>query len=244
VQSASSFFIFYLSGFSFCAASWNLKLPRSMSVVERSCVIIPCSFSPVFKVTSIHWYQFASIGYPKVFDSKEPWSALSEFKGRTGLVGKVEDGNCTLKISGARMSDSGVRLYVWLNPDQYSNFKFYDQTVQLLVSGQVPAPQMFQPTELAEGRLATVHCEVVHACPDSPPVLTWSRDDGVVTVDHFAKDAVGNWKMKSAFSWTASHIDDGKKLSCTVQHEGGRMAVSSVTLKVNLYTQSGMHTGH
>ncbi|XP_039626515.1 Schwann cell myelin protein-like [Polypterus senegalus] len=232
VRARFSFFCI-LQGLSFCAASWNVKIPRSMSVVERSCVIIPCSFSPESKVTSIHWYQFANIGYPKVFDSKEPWSVLSEFKERTNLVGKVEDGNCTLKISGARMSDNGVRLYAWPNPDQYSSYKFYDQTVQLLVSGQAPAPQMSNPTDLADGQLATVQCEAVHSCPDSPPALTWNWNDGVVTVDHFVNDVVGNWKLKSVFSWTASRIDDGKKLSCTVRHEGGRMAVSSVTLKIN-----------
>lgn len=59
---------------------------------------------------------------------------MSEYQGRTEVLGDLETGNCTLSISNVRKEDA-FRYYVWINPESVSH-RFYDVTVQVEVAGE------------------------------------------------------------------------------------------------------------
>lgn len=56
-----------------------------------------------------------------------------QFRGRTSVLGKAAEGNCTLMIDNVKSADNNIQVYVWINPDSAASQKFYDQTVTIFV---------------------------------------------------------------------------------------------------------------
>lgn len=109
--------------------SWSITVPKTITAVEGSCVVVPCQTQPHSRVI---WYQYHSIHYPVVYD-KHPHRIEHQFRGRTSVLGDSAQGNCTLTINNVKRADNNLQVYVWINPDSKAAQKFHDKTVTILV---------------------------------------------------------------------------------------------------------------
>lgn len=112
------------------ARGWSINVPQKIKAVEGSCVVVPCQTEPHSRVT---WYQYHSINYPVVYDGLHSHSVTKLFRGRTSVLGKATEGNCTLMIDDVRRADNNIQVYVWIDPDSHTNQRFFDQTVTIVV---------------------------------------------------------------------------------------------------------------
>lgn len=110
--------------------SWKITVPQTVFAVEGSCVVIPCQTEQHERVI---WYQYDNIHYPVVYDGAQPNSVEARFRGRTSVLGKAAEGNCSLKINKVQRADNYLKIYVWINPDHKQNQKFHHQIVTIVV---------------------------------------------------------------------------------------------------------------
>lgn len=92
--------------------------------------MVPCKTERHYRVT---WYQYHSVKYPVVCDELNSYTVAEQFSGRTSVLGKAAEGDCTLMIDDVREDDNNIQIYVWINPDSKTNQRFFDQTVTIVV---------------------------------------------------------------------------------------------------------------
>ncbi|XP_034773293.2 sialic acid-binding Ig-like lectin 5 isoform X1 [Acipenser ruthenus] len=213
--------------------AWTVEVPKKISALQDSCVIIPCSFSyssnPPQSFIAV-WYQYASRGYPVVYDGRNPSGVIDKFRGRTDLVGDVSGRDCSLKINNITRNDNGEKLYPWIDPDHisYRIYTFYDKTVELAVTDYADSPEISVLGTAVNGSSVRVTCSTVHTCPASPPNFIWSYAGDSVS-SHHEHQSNGRWKSTSVLTLTTSRNDDVREMTCKVAHPGGKTA-SSITL--------------
>ncbi|KAM8927837.1 B-cell receptor CD22-like [Pelodytes ibericus] len=113
-----------------CQEGWSFTFPRSIHVLKRGSVTIPCTFtSPVdYREVNIIWYVYNVIDYPQVFNSEDPSAVLAEYRSRTSLVGD-EPNSCSLRIDDVT---SNERFYPGIS-SKINSYNLKDgQTVQVL----------------------------------------------------------------------------------------------------------------
>uniref|UniRef100_A0A673XGT7 Ig-like domain-containing protein n=1 Tax=Salmo trutta TaxID=8032 RepID=A0A673XGT7_SALTR len=89
-------FIFLLSLFE--ASSWTAEVPVSVSCLQGSCIVIPCSFNypePENKPS-----EFTGIWFKDTYEVSyhTDSSNITDYRGRTELVGNLRQKNCSLRI--------------------------------------------------------------------------------------------------------------------------------------------------
>ncbi|XP_066495140.1 B-cell receptor CD22-like [Tiliqua scincoides] len=221
--------------YSAISLAWSSKLPSKIQALKGSCVVIPCSFTyPGARDSwggkfSVAWYQYRSRGYPEIYNSRSPGTVLTDYQGRTEVLGDLETGNCTLSISNVRREDA-LRYYVWINPESVSH-RFYDVTVQVEVTDTPNPLELSNPGSLTEGDLTQVTCSTQHTCPLTPPTVNWNVMGGQVVTTH-ERLAGGAWRTESGLSYTPSHKDDGRYLQCTAIFPNQQQSRSGIYLQV------------
>ena len=108
--------------------------------------MVPCQTQHHSRVI---WYQYHSTKYIVVNDELEPDKVVDQFRGRTSVLGKAAEGNCTLKIENVMTADN-IQVYVWINPDSKAPQRFYDQTVTIFVGKYLLTYIQFRKSEAAE----------------------------------------------------------------------------------------------
>lgn len=68
-----------------------------------------------------------------MYDGLHPEEIVPPFRGRTSVVGKAAEGNCTLIINDVKATDNKLEVYVWINPDTSTTQKFSGQIVTIFV---------------------------------------------------------------------------------------------------------------
>ncbi|XP_035241358.1 sialic acid-binding Ig-like lectin 5 isoform X2 [Anguilla anguilla] len=217
--------------------TWKLNVPKTISAVRGTCVVIPCQTGPHTRAV---WYQYHSLRWPKVYDGLNPGSVLNEFRERTSVLGSPRQGNCSLRIDAVRQADDGVSLYAWINPDESSSQQFHKQTVALKVTG-IEVPQISIQGPMTEGSLVSLNCSVPHSCPTSPPALVWAGlpEGHASSVTTAADVPRGVWVSVATASWRASGRDNGRMVACSVRldreiRQVVRLDVSHAPVDVNL----------
>lgn len=203
------------------------------------------------------WYQYVSRGYPLVFDSWNPGSVISQFRGKTRRVeyGKV----CSLEINPLTWHHHRQKIYPWVDPENVgsSTYVFYDTTVTIEVLGKLPAraynvftallffyftsnslhfslykdsaekPEVQIFGELKVGQEVTVHCTVEHTCPTYPPTLTL----GIPTRGRRLTDvSLSDGTHRTTLINRMVIEKDQELLWCSVRHPGGHTARTYVSL--------------
>ncbi|KAG5857981.1 hypothetical protein ANANG_G00025220 [Anguilla anguilla] len=204
-----------------------------MSAPVGSCIVVPCSFTPptANEAVEVTWYQYVSRGYPLVYSESKPGDVIDKFRDSTELIGRAGEGNCSLKINLTREAHNAEKIYVWIEPNQLDGY-FYDQTVTLEVTENAPQPEIrVVRSDLTEGDVVRLSCDVIHTCPPSPPSVSFRNHRGALSWSH-NKEEAGRWRISVETSWKVNSADHGRGVVCDVTHPGGRTASREIVLRV------------
>ncbi|XP_035276203.1 sialic acid-binding Ig-like lectin 5 isoform X2 [Anguilla anguilla] len=204
-----------------------------MSAPVGSCIVVPCSFTPptANEAVEVNWYQYVSSGYPLVYSESKPGDVIDKFSDSTELIGRAEKGNCSLKINPTREAHNAEKIYVWIKPNQLDG-KLYDQTVKLEVTENATQPEIrVLSSDLTEGDVVRLSCDVIHTCPPSPPSVSFRNHTGALRWSHNEEEE-GRWRISVETSWKVNSVDHGRGVVCDVTHPGGRTASREIVLRV------------
>ncbi|KAG5857977.1 hypothetical protein ANANG_G00025180 [Anguilla anguilla] len=212
---------------------WSVTIPNQMSAPVGSCIVVPCSFTPptANEAVEVTWYQYVSRGYPLVYSESKPGNVIDKFRDSTELIGRAGKGNCSLKINPTREAHNAEKIYVWIKPNQLDGY-FYDQTVTLEVTENAPQPEIrVLRSDLTEGDVVRLSCDVIHTCPPSPPSVSFRNHTGALRWSHNEEEE-GRWRISVETSWKVNSVDHGRGVVCDVTHPGGRTASREIVLRV------------
>nr|XP_020445829.1 sialic acid-binding Ig-like lectin 14 isoform X1 [Monopterus albus] len=164
-------------------------VPDHVQALVGSCVVIPCSFTPLaphpLKGRKERVYvrlRFRGGGYlfplrSIAFNSKDRAQVSRDFRGRASLFGRITDGDCSVKIE--RISQDDSRMFeIALNRGDDSLWG-KPASFNLDVVETLEAPVISGMLSVTEGQLVTLNCSVRYHCPSRPPALKWSWERGV-----------------------------------------------------------------
>ncbi|KAM9469238.1 myelin-associated glycoprotein isoform 1-T1 [Clarias gariepinus] len=203
-------------------AQWNVWMPRDISAMTNSCVVIPCTFiypSAVRPYRGTHgiWYfgqPYPQLYPPVVFKSRTD-IVHESYKGRTKLLGDLSQKNCTLQISNLggehagryyfRADLGGANIYTY--PD-FSELKVLDQ------------PNIDVPEEIVSDSSLELTCYAPDNCPDMTPEIHWMYTD-YLPDPHFASEYVEESNtavMSSTLTFTPKAMHNGQLVGCRVHY--------------------------
>ncbi|XP_072249342.1 B-cell receptor CD22-like [Leuresthes tenuis] len=209
--------------------SWIISVPTTITAVEGSCIVVPCKTQPHSRVI---WYKYHNINYPVVYDGHHLNSVEAQFRGRTSVVGKSAEGNCTLKIDNVKPADNNLQVYVWINPDSERTQKFHQQTITIFVERRTPIISVQR--QLVEGGIFEANCSIKHSCPVSPPLLHWTRSPVLEnsTSTGFNTKAQGQWLHGVSLHGKVTRQVHNSKIRCSAQFKTLITESQQITLNV------------
>lgn len=204
------------------SAQWNVWMPKDISAMTNSCVVIPCSFtypSGVRPYRGIHGIFYFGHPYPQLFPPvvfKSRTEIVHEsFKGRTKLLGDLSQKNCTLLINNVGTEHSGKYYFradlgganIYTYPD-FTNLQVLDQ------------PNIDVPEEIVSDQSLDLVCYVPDNCPDMIPEIHWMYTDylpdPVFTPDNVEE---ANTAVQSiTLTFTPRPMHNGQQLGCRVHY--------------------------
>ncbi|XP_040900848.1 sialoadhesin isoform X2 [Toxotes jaculatrix] len=223
------------------------SVPDRVQAVVGSCVVIPCSFTPLAphplkgrKERIDVRLRFRGGGHlfplrSTAFNSEDRDQVSRDFQGRTSLIGRITDGDCSVKIERVSRDDSrtfeialkrGDDL-LWGKPKSFG-LEVVDTPEAPVISGMLSA---------TEGQLVTLNCSVNYHCPSRPPTLQWRWDRGAqlnttepgeVQTLHPEPHRL---MLLAPLSFTVSH-QVKPRLRCEVSYPGAKTLVTSKELHV------------
>ncbi|XP_040183177.1 uncharacterized protein LOC120916334 isoform X2 [Rana temporaria] len=112
---------------------WSFSFPDSIKALKNSDVTIPCTFTAPIDLSEVNlvWFKYQRIGYPQIFNSKDPSQVIEEYRGRTSLVDNGTN-NCTLRIKDVKETEG---FYPGINKEINSYDLNNSQSVQVKVTG-------------------------------------------------------------------------------------------------------------
>lgn len=112
---------------------WAINVMRNVYATLGSNVIIQCSFTSALALNTsnvrVFWKRSVNT---YVFHANEK-HVLEKYRGKTKLIGKKEEGNCSLMIQDVREEDSHIYLRVNVDGKEYS---FANDFVNITLSGE------------------------------------------------------------------------------------------------------------
>ncbi|XP_029593290.1 B-cell receptor CD22 isoform X2 [Salmo trutta] len=212
------------------ASSWTAEVPKSVSGLQGSCIVIPCSFNypePEEKPS-----EFTGIWFKDTHDTiyhPDSSNIIKDYRGRTELVGYLRQKNCSLRIDPLHHSDKGPFHFRVEIKDQ-NKYSYIHDTVSIAVSSSPDPPSLSVREEVKVGEEVFASCSVSHSCPSDSPLLTWSHS-GTPSVQS-QQLTNGQWKVTSSLTFTPSITDHNQSLVCTVAFRVGKPVKSLRTLNV------------
>lgn len=112
---------------------WAINVTRNIYATLGSNVIIQCSFlsAVALNPSNVRVFWKRSVN-TYVFHANEKY-VLEKYRGKTKLIGKKEEGNCSLMIQDIREEDSHIYLRVNVDGNEYS---FANDFVNITLSGE------------------------------------------------------------------------------------------------------------
>ncbi|XDV31912.1 hypothetical protein PO909_002837 [Leuciscus waleckii] len=204
-------------------------MPKDIHGLQGSCLVIPCSFSytssPPKDPRRVVWYQWASSGYPLVYDQWNTNKVIEKFRGKTDLyVNSSSD--CSLLIKNLEQSHNGEKLYAWIDPETvgWRTYKFYDVTSTIVVDASPPQPSINIYGGERTGDTITVACSTFHTCPYSKPDIILNGTEGTDQLDNdHRKD--GLWKI--TLTRTGVVKAERSTIRCSVTYHGGKTVTAT-----------------
>ncbi|XP_030643724.1 butyrophilin-like protein 2 [Chanos chanos] len=176
-------------------------------------VILPCSLSPSFSAVEleVRWYRPSKFNTPVLLfkDQKIQESPVDpQYRDRVSLIGRLEEGNVSLKLENITLSDRGEYICHTSSADWYEEGKTF-LTVNVL--GPVPVLSF---TETGGGYL-NVTCVSDGWSPQ--PTVTWRDRQGEAIKQNsnvmYMKDTED---LVSVSSWLLFSPSESEWISCSV----------------------------
>ncbi|XP_039660610.1 myelin-associated glycoprotein-like [Perca fluviatilis] len=209
--------------------SWSIAVPKTITAVEGSCVVLPCQTQPHSRVI---WYQYHNRHYPVVYDGRHPTAVEDQFRGRTSVLGEAAEGNCTLLISNVKLADDNLKVYVWIDPDSKQTQKFYHQTVTVFVERKSPIIAIQK--QIVDGEMFQANCSVKYSCPFSPPSLHWNtglflKNSTSMTLNDDVQD---QWLYTKILHGLATYEMHNSKMWCSAEFRSFATKSQQITLNI------------
>ncbi|XP_022061213.2 sialoadhesin [Acanthochromis polyacanthus] len=223
------------------------SVPDRVQALAGSCVVIPCSFTPLAsrplrgrkeRVDVRLSFRGGGHFFPlrsTAFNSEDRDQVSRDFQGRTSLFGRIADGDCSVKIE--RISQDDPQVFeialktgddlLWGKPSKF-NLNIIETPESPVISGVLSA---------TEGQLVTLNCSVSYHCPSRPPALQWRWERGAqmnntesekVQIIHPEPQRL---TLLASLSFTVSH-QVKPRLRCEVSYPGAKTLATSKDLHV------------
>ncbi|XP_034409925.1 sialoadhesin isoform X2 [Cyclopterus lumpus] len=221
------------------------SVPDHVQALVGSCVVIPCSFTPLaplrgrkekveVRVRFIGGGRFFPLR-STAFNSEDRGQVSWDFLGRTSLFGRTPEGDCSVKME--RISQDDSRVFeialkrgddlLWGRPRSF-NLDVLDTPEAPVISGVLSA---------TEGQLVSLNCSVSYHCPSRPPALQWSWERGAQLNStkpgevHTLHPEPHRPMLLAPLSFTVSH-QVKPRLRCEVSYPGAKAVAVSRDLHV------------
>uniref|UniRef100_A0A4W5RET9 Ig-like domain-containing protein n=1 Tax=Hucho hucho TaxID=62062 RepID=A0A4W5RET9_9TELE len=212
------------------ASSWTVQVPSSVSGLQGSCIVIPCSFNypepekKPSKLTGIWFKDTHDTIYHPVSSN-----IIKDYRGRTELVGDLWQKNCSLRIDPLHLSDKGPFTFR-IEMEDHNKYSYRDDTVSIAVSSSPDPPSLSVREEVKVGEVVSAFCSVSHSCPSDSPLLTWSLSGTPSVQSQQLTDS--QWEVTSSLTFTPSSTDHNQSLVCTAEYRGEKTVKRFKTLNV------------
>ncbi|XP_048379884.1 sialic acid-binding Ig-like lectin 10 isoform X2 [Stegostoma tigrinum] len=208
---------------------WTMTT-AARKAISGSCVVLPCTFdfpSHPYKAVQGAWFKYWYYWKYAVVYSKDPNYGMPTFVGRTGIIGDLEQKDCSLKINNLRPEDSD-NYYFYVDVEGFDVYTF-KEPAHLKVLDVPDRPEMLLPRDLREGTSAYIICKALHTCPDNPPKLTWSELPSSSVSDTTESEG----EIFTVLTFNPSHIHHHQTVRCTCEYpQTNHRVFNSVTLSV------------
>ncbi|KAL7849078.1 hypothetical protein SRHO_G00207010 [Serrasalmus rhombeus] len=204
------------------STQWTVWMPRDISAMTNSCVVIPCTFtypSAVRPYRGTHGIWYFGQPYPQLFPPvvyKSRTEIVHEsYKGRTKLLGDLSQKNCTLQINNVGTELSG--RYYFRADLGGANIYTYPDFTELKVLDQ---PNIDVPAEIVSDESLDLTCYAPDNCPDMIPEIHWMYTD-YLPEPLFTSDYVEDSNtavLASTLTFTPRPIHNGQLLGCRVHY--------------------------
>uniref|UniRef100_A0A8D0D5I4 Si:dkey-238d18.7 n=1 Tax=Sander lucioperca TaxID=283035 RepID=A0A8D0D5I4_SANLU len=190
-------------------------VPFRFSALTGSCVVIPCSI-PYQEDEPFTRGIWSKRNNDIIYHNGQTF-VVDHFKGRTRMLGDLNEGNCSLEIDDIKPFDNGPFCFHAERHDK-ERYRFNNSCVFIVMKAEVDA-----------GSTITVSCSVTHTCPSHPPVFSWSVPHLTSEVTH-TWTPQGIWETTSTITFMAAGGDGVKNLTCTAISWGGKQRASTVQM--------------
>uniref|UniRef100_A0A671Y3Q9 Myelin associated glycoprotein n=1 Tax=Sparus aurata TaxID=8175 RepID=A0A671Y3Q9_SPAAU len=204
------------------SCQWNVWVPRDISAMTNSCVVIPCTFmypSGIRPYRGVHGIWYFGQPYPQLFPPvvfKTRTDIVHEsYKGRTKLLGDLHQRNCTLLINNIGAEHSG-RYYFRADLGGANMYTFPDFS-ELKVLDQ---PNIDVPEEIVSDESLELTCYAPDNCPDMTPEIQWMYTDYLPDPE-FSSDYLEESNtavLSSTLTFTPRPMHNGQLLGCRVYY--------------------------
>ncbi|XP_047453823.1 uncharacterized protein LOC125015854 isoform X2 [Mugil cephalus] len=200
-------------------------VPFRFSALPRSCVVIPCSFQHEQDEPMTRGIWSKKKGGVVYHNGQS--HVLDHFKGRTRMLGNLNEGNCSLEIDDIKPFDNGpFCFHAEKGDDQY---RFNNSCVFVVMKASPGKPEMTTiPAEVDADSTLTVSCSVTHTCPSHAPQFSWSVPSITSDVSHTLMSG-GVWQTTSTITFRAAGV---RNLTCTATFWPENQQASTVQLNV------------
>ncbi|KAM9723409.1 myelin-associated glycoprotein isoform 1-T2 [Menidia menidia] len=219
---------------------WKASVVQNLEALVTSCVVVPCSFSHpdgILSKSQLRGIWHVSDKRDNIVYHEDQTRILDKFKGRTKLLGRLDENNCTLELTEVKDHDTGpycFRIeYAKTNEPTKQKFSFIEDCVHFQMTYDPPKPELSSSKKPIQGKPFTVTCSVQHTCPSHVPKLTWSK--GSTPDDVFEKEIDmkhGMWRTESVLTFIPEENDDHTDLSCTAEFFGGTKSAATIPLHI------------
>ncbi|XP_035288843.1 uncharacterized protein LOC118235520 [Anguilla anguilla] len=209
---------------------WAASVTPRISALTQSCVVIPCGFTSEseYPVTGLSgMWQTRDGGYAYHNGQSR---VTNNFKGRTRLVGDLDEQNCTLEIDEVKPHDNGPFCFrAEKGTDKYT----FNNSCVFIVMKASPSDPVMTPLweETKEGSALSATCSVEHTCPTHPPTFTWNVKDGKTTTSH-TQSSPSTWKTSSTLTFIPAGDNYEEQLTCSATFWRRKRQDSSASLNV------------
>lgn len=210
------------------SCQWNVWLPRDISAMTNSCVVIPCTFMyppGVRPYRGIHGIWYFGQPYPQLFPPvvfKSRTDVVHEsYKGRTKLLGDLAQRNCTLLINNVGLEHSG--RYYFRADLGGANMYTYPDFAELKVLDQ---PNIDVPEEIVSDESLELTCYAPDNCPDMTPEIEWMYTDYLPDPEFSTEylEEGNSAVLSNTLTFTPRPMHNGQLLGCRVTYPNSTQA--------------------